>query len=398
MTTTTKITMPVVSLRRINTPFEREGKKIYLAVIKAKDLPKDFEEWRGINPRDPNKTSGVAKRIAESLQNQPECFLFRNRGLTLLSERVSFNNESNILAVEFSDKTMHGLLDGGHTYAVIREVFDSLIEDDKVDTNLNNAYVKLEILEGITSKDETTEIVGARNTSTQVKDQSLANLSQHFDVIKDILKNEPYANRIAYKETEFNEDGDRKDIDIKEVLSYLICFDREGFDDNNHPIIAYSGKSSVLKYADAEDNRKRLQKYLPLLPEILVLRDEIYEQMPAAWNENGGKFGALEGVNRKKESKLVSLPFKNTKTPYAIPSSFVYPILASFRALVKVTDEGCSWKASPVSFFNKHKKELVGRLIEQALVFRNPNKLGKEKTVWQSCYDYVVLTSLKLGL
>lgn len=397
MTTTTKITMPVVSLRRINTPFEQEGKKIYLAVLKAKDLPKDLEEWRGINPRDPNKSSGVAKRIAESLQNQPECFLFRNRGLTLLSESVSFNNESNILAVEFSDKTMHGLLDGGHTYAVIRETFDSLAEDEKADSNLNNAYVKLEILEGITSKDETTEIVGARNTSTQVREQSLANLSQHFDVIKDILKNEPYANRIAYKETEFSEDGSRKDIDIKEILSYLICFDREGFGDNNHPIIAYSGKSSVLRYADAEDNRQRLQKYLPLLPQILVLRDEIYEQMPAAWNDIGGKFGALEGVNRKKQDS-VELPFKNIKTSYAIPSSFIYPILASFRALVKVTDEGCLWKASPVSFFNKHKKELVGRLVEQALVFRNPNKLGKEKTVWQSCYDYVVLTSLKLGL
>ena len=397
MTTTTKITMPVVSFRRINTPFEQEGKKIYLAVLKAKDLPKDLEEWIGINPRDPNKSSGVAKRIAESLQNQPECFLFRNRGLTLLSESVSFDNESNVLAVEFSDKTMHGLLDGGHTYAVIREAFDSLAEDEKADTNLNNAYVKLEILEGITSKDETTEIVGARNTSTQVKDQSLANLSQHFDAIKEILKNEPYANRIAYKETEFNEDGSRKDIDVKEILSYLICFDREGFGDNNHPVIAYSGKSSVLKYTDAENNRQRLQKYLPLLPEILVLRDEIYEQMPAAWNDIGGKFGALEGVNRKKQDS-VELPFKNTTTSYAIPSSFVYPILASFRALVEVTDDGCSWKTSPISFFNKHKSELVGRLVEQALVFRNPNKLGKEKTVWQSCYDYVVLTSLKSGL
>lgn len=397
MTTTTKITMPVVSFRRINTPFEQEGKKIYLAVLKAKDLPKDLEEWRGINPRDPNKSSGVAKRIAESLQNQPECFLFRNRGLTLLSESVSFDNESNVLAVEFSDKAMHGLLDGGHTYAVIREAFDSLAEDEKADTNLNNAYVKLEILEGITSKDETTEIVGARNTSTQVKDQSLANLSQHFDAIKEILKNEPYANRIAYKETEFNEDGGRKDIDVKEILSYLICFDREGFGDNNHPVIAYSGKSSVLKYADAENNRQRLQKYLPLLPEILVLRDEIYERMPAAWNDIGGKFGALEGVNRKKQDS-VELPFKNTTTSYAIPSSFVYPILASFRALVEVADDGCSWKTSPISFFNKHKSELVGRLVEQALVFRNPNKLGKEKTVWQSCYDYVVLTSLKSGL
>ena len=68
------------------------------------------------------------------------------------------------------------------------------------------------------------------------------------------------------------------------------------------------------------------------------------------------------------------------------------------RVLVKVTDEGCSWKVFPVSFFDEYKRELAGRLIEQALVFRNPNKLGKEKTVWQSCYDYVVLISLKLGL
>lgn len=392
---TVKITMPVVSFRRISTPFEQEGKKIYLAILKAKDLPRDFEEWRDINPRDPKTSSGVAKKIARSLQEQPECFLFRNRGLTLLSESVSFDNESNVMSVEFSNKLMHGLLDGGHTYAVIREAFESLVDSEKGNTNLNNAYIKLEIIEGITSKEETTEIVGARNTSMQVKDQSLANLLQHFDTIKKVLKNEPYANRIAYKETELNDDGGCKDIDIKEILSYLICFDQESFGDNNHPIIAYSGKTAVLKHVEL--NRDRLQKYLPLLPEILILRDEIYEQMPAAWNGGGGKFGRLEGVNVKKKNS-VELPFKNTKTEYAIPSSFLYPILASLRILVEVKNGQCSWKISPVSFFNRHKDELVGRLVEQALVFRNPNKLGKEKTVWQSCYDYVIMSTLKSGL
>lgn len=392
---TTKITMPVASFRRINTPFESEGKRIYLAVLRAKDLPNDLEDWRDINPRDPKTTSGVAKKIANSLQEQPECFVFRNRGITLLSKSVSFDNENNELSVEFEDKSMHGLLDGGHTFAVIREVFDSLTDEEKIDTNLNNAYVKLEILEGITSKEETTEIVGARNTSTQVKDQSLANLLQHFEPIKDILKNEPYANRIAYKETELDEDGSKKDIDIKDILSYLICFDREGFGDNNHPVIAYSGKSSVLTYAEA--NRDRLQKYLKLLPEILVLRDEIYECMPSVWNSNGGKFGALVGVNCKKQ-KSIELPFKHSFTEFSIPSSFIYPILASFRSLVEVDGDECSWKASPISFFNKHKNELIGRIIEQALVFRNPNKLGKEKTVWGYCYDYVKMMVLESGM
>ncbi len=388
---TTKITMPVTSFRRINTPFEKEGKRIYLAVLKAKDLPRELEQWRAINPRDPKVTSGVAKKIAESLQNQPECFIFRNRGITLLSQTVSFNNEQNELSVEFSDPSMHGLLDGGHTYAVIREAFDSLTEEEKAETNLNEAYIKLEILEGITSKEEATEIVGARNTSTQVKDQSLDNLLQHFDSIKDILKNEPYADRIAYKEVEFNEDGSQKDIDIKEILSYLICFDCESFNDTTHPIVAYSGKASVLKHV--ENNRERLQKYLPLLPEILVIRDEIYEQMPSVWNSQGGRFGGLSGVNEKKNP--VELPFKHSTTNYSIPNSFIYPILASMRVLVEVNDNKCTWKASPIGFFNRHKKELVGRLIEQAQVFRNPNKLGKEKTVWQSCYDYAVMAVLR---
>ena len=179
------------------------------------------------------------------------------------------------------------------------------------------------------------------------------------------------------------------------MLSYLIRFDREGFGDNSYPIIAYSGKAAVLKYVEA--NRDRLQKYLPLLPEILVLRDEIYEQMPATYKEAGGRFGGIKGVNVKKTDS-VELPFKNATTSYVIPSSFIYPILASFRALVEVNGDKCSWKTSPVSFFNKHKSELVGRLIEQAVLIKNPNQLGKEKTVWRSCYDSVVLASLKSGL
>lgn len=397
MSTTTKITVPVKSFRRVENPLEKEGKKMYLAVIQAKDLPKELENWRNINPRDPKTSSGVAKKIAESLNDAPENFLFRNRGITLLSERADYDNEKNTMSIEFSNPTIHGLLDGGHTYAVIMEAFESLTDGEKQASNLNNAYVKVEILEGFREKEETTEIVGARNTSTQVKDQSIANLLDHFGSIKDILANEPYANRIAYKETEFADDGSKKDIDIKEILSYLVCFDCEGFDGSSHPIIAYSGKSAVLSYADSEDNRKRLQKYLPLLPQILQLHDEIYDKMPEAYNAHGGKFGRLMGINMK-NSKSIELPFINSKTQYVIPSSFIYPVLASFRNLVDVSDNKCSWKKDPIKFFNEAKSELIQRLGDQALELRNPNKLGKDKATWRACYDYVALEVMKLHL
>lgn len=394
MTVTTKINMPVYSFRRIENPSEQDGKKIYLAVIRAKDLAKELEDWREINPRDPKVSSGVAKKIASTLQEEPESFLFRNRGVTLLAQHVSYNNATKELSVEFSDKTVHGLLDGGHTFAVIRDSFDSLSDEEADATLMNDAYVKLEILEGFPLRSETVEIVGARNTSTQVKDQSLANLLRHFDSIKDILADRSYADHIAYKEIEFNEEGGKKDIDIKEILSYLVCFDREGFDDENHPVIAYSGKASVLKYV--ESNRERLQKYLPLLPDILELRDEIYENMPQAWNRQNGKFGALQGVNVKR-SKMIELPFKGTKTEYVIPSAFIYPVLAAFRNLVEVKGGTCSWVIPPVEFFHENQVELVRQLCDQALVFRNPTKLGKEKTVWQLCYYCVAMALLKSG-
>ncbi len=397
MSSSTRITIPVKSFRRIENPFEIEGKKMYLAIIQAKDLPKELENWREINPRDPKITSGVAMKIAQSLNDVPENFLFRNRGVTLLSERVEFDNESNTMSIDLSNPTIHGLLDGGHTYAVIRDTFDSLDENERTTTNLNKAYVKLELLGGFTDKEEATEIVFARNTSTQVKDQSIANLLNHFDSIKDILSDQPYADRIAYKETEFAADGSKKDIDIKEILSYLICFDSEGFTDANHPIVAYSGKSAVLSHVDSPDNRERLQKYLPLLPQILQLRDTIYRDMPDTYNSNGGKFGRLMGVNMKK-TEGVELPFSGLKTKYVIPGSFIYPVLAAFRTLVEVNNDKVSWKKDPVKFYEDVKVELIQRLGDQALEIRNPNKLGKDKATWRACYDYVAIVVMRLNI
>jgi len=397
MSSTTRITMPVVSFRRVENPSEKEGKKMYLAVVRAKDLPKDLESWRDINPRDSKITSNVAKKIAQSLNDAPENFLFRNRGITLLTDKVEYNNEDGDMYVDFSDQAIHGLLDGGHTYAVIQDVFDSLEDEDKATTSLNNAHVKLELLGGFTDKEEVTEIVSARNTSTQVKDQSIANLLNHFATIKDVLQNEPFADRIAYKEIEFNADGSKKDIDIKDILSYLVCFDREGFDDANHPIIAYSGKAAVLNYADSPENRERLQKYLPLLPQILELRDTIYADMPGTYNANGGKFGSLMGVNIK-NAPTVELPFTGVKTKYVIPGAFIYPVLAAFRGLIEINGDRASWKKDPVKFYEDIKGELIQRLGDQALEIRNPNKLGKDKATWRSCYDYVAITAMRLNI
>jgi hypothetical protein len=370
-------------------------------VVNIKDIPAILDEWREINVRDAKLNSGVARKISETLHDDPDSFFFKNRGMTIIVDKATYDNKKNVVEIEVSDKKRNGLLDGGHTFKVIREYLENITEDELVEIK---AFVKIEILEGVKDYESVVGIVEARNTSTQVKEQSIQELLQKYELVKDVLKNESYANRIAYKEFELTEEADgekkAKDIDIREILSYLMCFDVESYDNNAHPIKAYSTRSSVLDYFRSNENEKRIKKYIPLLPQVLELRDVIYLELPEAYNKIGGKFGALTGVselsNKKKNKTL--LPFTEKESSYIIPSGFIYPILASFRNLINCDEKKCTWKADPIKFFREYKEQLAERVGEQAKEFRNPNKLGKDKATWGRCYDLIQLEVLKRNL
>ena len=139
-----------------------------------------------------------------------------------------------------------------------------------------------------------------------------------------------------------------------------------------------------------------MAKYIPLLPKILELRDHIYATLPEAHNGNGGKFGKLTDVGERKKPE--TLTFSGESTKYKIPSGFIYPILAAFRATVACENGKCSWKVDPIKFYDSIKGELAERVVEQAIEFRNPNKMGKDKATWGRCYDLVRLSVLERNL
>ncbi len=394
-TTPTLIRFPVTSFRKISSPYEENGAHTYIAVVNVKDIPESFEDWRDLNPRDPKTTSGVAKKISETLRDDPSSFFFRNRGITLIVDKAVFDNQKNIVELEMADKASNGLLDGGHTFRVIRNFVENLPQEELDDFN---AFVKIEIIQGVTDMDLVANIVEARNTSTQVKEQSLEELRKSYDSIHAILDDKPYGQRIAYKEYELSEDGSPKDIDIKDILSYLVCFDAE-FYDKTQPIKAYSTKSSVIDHFKRE--RDRMQKYIPLIPQILELRDRIYLDLPEAYNKTGGRFGGLTGViqtSNKQRMEEVHLPFLGLDSTYRIPNGFIYPVLAAFRNLIKIEDGKCQWKTDPIRFFEEYKEDLAKIVGKQALGFSNPNKLGKDEATWTMCYQTIELATLRRNL
>jgi hypothetical protein len=394
----THLKFPVVSLRRIPSKTDTDGLKTYIAVVSVFDVP-NLDQWRSINIRDAKLTGSVPAAIRKTLDENPGMFLFENRGLVVTAKDVKYDNESNVMTLTFEDSDIHGLLDGGHTYKVM-QAYCSEVDREEIQSS-DQAFVRMEILEGFTPE-QIRDIVDARNTSNQVKDQSLMELGKYFIGIKSAIAGEAYADKIAYKEYEIMEGASEdkqipKPIDIREIVALLTVFDKEHYGDNNHPIVAYSQKATCLnRFKDYPESYKKIY---PLLKDILKLWDVIHRDMRKWYVGSkekqgaGAKFGKITGINPKRPTELY---FVAEVAPDLIPSSFKYPILAALRAFVVEKDGRYKWGLDPkVSLENGLGEQLTEVVIANALELRNPNKLGKTSSVWDQCYSKAQVWYLK---
>ena len=385
----------VESFRRIENPYDTAGTRNYLMVVNVKNLPGELWDWRKINVRDAKLSSNVSKGIRETLENDPDSFFFKNRGMTLIVSKVQYDQKSKNVALELADKEYEGLLDGGHTFSVIQKYLEE--KDEPAD-----AFVRVEVLEGFTDKDDIVSIVEARNKSTQVQEQGIQELLGTFQPIKAAVKGQPYEGQIAYKEYELDEAGDKKTIDIKDILSYLLCFYTDEFGNSDHPTRAYTQKTGIVRqYAKdmGEGGNKKFEKFVSLLPDILKLRDTINEEFRDMYSNSNRKFGSLPGIkDQAKVRKPILLDFTGKEVNYRLPSAYIYPMLAAFRAAIKCNNRKCEWKSEPIKLFRDLKDGLISRLADQAWHHKNPDKTAKDATTWRGCYDLVRMEMLEREL
>jgi hypothetical protein len=361
------------------------GYRDYFAVVEINDLP-DMTGWRRINVRDPKLKGSVPNAIRGSVKDNPELFMFMNRGIVLSVESLSFDQKQSQLTIRLKDPRLHGLLDGGHTYNILREESAALDFPQ---------YVRVEFLEGFRS-DEIPDLVGARNTSNQVRDQSLMNLEGRFDDLREALTGAAFSSQIAYKEFELDTSGEPKPIDVRDIIAILTVFDRDHFNERVHPINAYRSKAACLDHF--EQYPDSYKKIYPLAKDILKLYDNIQLTLPELYNtvrgkggeKSGGKFGRLTGVTTYKGKKSASLYFIGEESKYGVPGGFVYPMLGAFRALIEERDGRYVWAKGidPIKLLRGQLGETLADTIGNfALDARNPSKTGKSPLVWQACYQ-----------
>jgi hypothetical protein len=379
----TTFSIPVFSVRRIETPYERaRGYRNYVAVVDASHLP-DLSDWREINVRDPKSRGRVPNAIRNTFNEKCDEFFFMNRGLVIAAEKVDFKDGGGEKRIDLimRDPAIHGLLDGGHTYRVVTESAEVLPSHEPP------RYLRMEIITGF-DRETISDVVEARNTSNQVRDESLANLREEFEPLKEVLRSEPYFEQIAWSEYEELATGKAKPIDVRDIISYLITFDTTSFNSTTQPLIAYKDKRACLRHF--QQHKQHLRKLYPLTPDILKLWDEIHEKWASWYPEGREEEAGIHGRFLKLTAVVPNAPetlfFKGTTAKYRMPEAYKYPILSAVRAAIKVQNRGARWSTDPFQLLQETGPQLTTVVGNTVRATNNPNKVGKDVGTWSSCY------------
>lgn len=388
------MTFKVNAVRTLTSPYRRDEKEsgmyetIYYLLVNMRDLPENIP--MDVNPRVPKMGTNVAKRLIHAVVEPETDFYVNNRGIVISAQAFSFNSTDSEVTIDLgeqndeNDRFSYGILDGGHTYTAIMQ------NRDKIPENIEK-YVRIEVIINVLN---ITRLSDARNTSVQVSDIALFNLEDSFEDIHRVIKDETYAEKIAYK------DNENKPINVSELLRLLYAFDIKKYpDDSMAPIQSYSGKAQVFKrYKEAYNAGfyKTLTKELPVL---VKLYDYIEQDLANKYNEykkslgfSHPHFGNVKGIEYMERGGKTG--FLQKETMYMISSGYIYPIFVVFRPLLEYfkETETVNWLFDPLEVWDEVGASLVQNTFETS---NNPQLTGKDKQLWLSNYRIVETQSLR---
>lgn len=346
-------------------------------------LPKDP------NPREQNTDRALYKEVKKSLlDEQDPTFHLKNKGITIIAHSVWYSEDKKCIEVTF--KNGDGIVDGAHTYEIIKNNQEECPETQ---------FVKIEIVTGIT-EDMVESIAQGLNTAIQVQEMSLANLGRKFEWLKETLKDESYANQIAYKE---NMNGA---YDARDIIAFMTLFNI-GIDEFKekskggirHPKEAYTSKLACLKlYKKHFESYKKLR---PILKDILQLHDVIGLEGRDLYNgKYQGRGGGLAFYKSRKRGKY-QFAFSGKQNKYQLHDGALIPLMGAFRFLVEEDSKGnFTWKTGSFDGVLEIWKKIGGDMINTTKMTsdsraKNPNAIGKDEGHWDSLYKTVALEYLQ---
>ncbi len=367
-------------------------------LVPARLFPKDVPT--GANLRDPvGMNRQVYKDVKASLEGKealPGTFDLLNLGITIIAEDIEVIDK-RVFEVMIDDD--YGIANGGHTTQIIYDCQ----EDDSI---AEGQHVEVKIITGLEGGVNHTlrvDIARGQNTGISVQPRSIFELDGAFESLKEIVKDQDWADDIGFKES------DKKEIDVRELVSMLELMNITDFPvrDSKHPIAAYEKWSTPLKKFgdDYEDNRdyplkRKYAAFEPLLLDALVLYDHIRRDFLRVYNETvGGRAGNLRIVEKAPPSKG-RYQFRYAKLDdhdQRLTKGAAFPILGAFRNFVVVDPKTgtAKWLGgfdNVLASWRDLAPELVSE-TKQAIkdIGNAPDSLGKNRNHWANLFKTVRL-------
>jgi len=373
-TTPTTVTITVVNHSKTVV----QGTVEYVFYINGqeyKELPLDA------NVRLPDAKAKPYKAMLETLATRPEDFFENNLGITVIAEQVTEVTKSKF-KLEFPSGT--GILNGGHTQKAIL--------DSQSDPNISKAIVKVSVRVKKYELKRVAEIAAAQNSSSAVKEYSLAEKRGLYVPLKRAMDEQKQKHIMWYEGCELPETGGIKPDDLIAMINlfHIDLYASAYSKSDTQPTQSASSKSSVFsRWENICEQDNSFKKIYPLVNDIIDLSEII--KMDVTDKTGISKLQCIQ--DRKNDKGKVILPFSGKKPPFDIPQAIFMPMMAAFRANVfyDANTNEIGWYMDNRELFSMVKKELCKIFSDfyMKTYNRDMTRALKDPNLWDMMYTKI---------
>jgi AIPR protein len=336
----------------------------------------------------PPKDNHPFKEMIKSVEDTPELFHLKNRGITYICEKFHCDNQSRKLTItvpkvpksrlDEESSPRFGIADGGHTFKVVEDVTADM-ETYRQDEEWIEPFVRVHFMASESDVLGIDDVVEALNTSIQVKRFTLEEYRGKFDELKGALTSTNFdISHVAFRE---NED---KPWQVTEIIQRLACFLKDRWK-IIPPSSMYRSKDKALQLF-INDSEGEFKKLYPVIKDLVTFPEFI--QSSLSENIEGRKLGKVKGV--KKQTKQYRRECTDYLTYYRMDGAIVLPMAAAFRTLLALKGDGYQWKVNPYEVFKACADDLYEVLLGRIRRVKSASQLAADQEYWISCEKIVM--------
>jgi len=386
------------------------------------------------NPREA-KVGEVTDAIQESLDESPELFHFKSKGI-LLAAGKCLSRDRKRFELSFNDEDIEGVLDGGHNLLGIAlfilniaigedapRVLRSVKRWENIPPVWKGYREKIELArpeltfltpievifpqEGAEGRDDfedaVLDVARARNNNAELTEETKANKAGFYDSIRESIDQQ------LVKQIEWQtNDGGRIKVRDLVALSWIalskVDDDFPGKSDFM-PVSMYRNKGACVSAFNKmmesneisekakgdirEVKHEGVKSAIKMLKDIPRLFDLIYTEFPEAYNQASPGFGRVSSVfiwdpakANLHDPKYLSGPtktkFYQQECKYDFPDGFIMPLVWALSELMDYKDGKVFWRTDPDKFIKKNLSKTLKvyyGMIQMAVY--DPQKVGK---------------------